>query len=333
MTWAPTHMTYGDNNRSCMLRLPQNRFCIENRAADMCMNPYLSLAMTTAAAVAGVIEDIDPGPPLNKDLYGLSDDEIGAGGGERLPRNLLEATEILRNDPLAAEVLGPAMAGFLATLQDRRVGALPPGGDRTGKSRSICGSTRRGLRPGECGVLSNWQPAMKYSTSARWRSSRASVSRTHASPTRPGARSVQPATTPSSCPPSTRARIVATKPYIRRVPSLDPSRFFIVSIDMFGNGLSSSPSNTPPPFDGPRFPGVALYDNVRCQHRLLTEVLGVNRLALVLGWSMAGCQSYQWGAQFPDMVAAILPFCASRPRTSGAQQGVSGGGEGGASGR
>ena len=43
VTWAPTHMTYGNNNRSCMLRLPQNRFCIENRAADMCMNPYLAL--------------------------------------------------------------------------------------------------------------------------------------------------------------------------------------------------------------------------------------------------------------------------------------------------
>ena len=109
VTWAPTHMTYGSNNRSCMLRLPQNRFCIENRAADMCMNPYLSLAMTTAATVAGVVEDIDPGPPLNRDLYGLSDEEIRAGGGRRLPRNLLEATEALRADPLAAEVLGPAM--------------------------------------------------------------------------------------------------------------------------------------------------------------------------------------------------------------------------------
>ena len=102
-------MTYGNNNRSCMLRLPQNRFCIENRAADMCMNPYLSLGMTTAAAVAGVADRIDPGPPLDRDLYQLSDDEIRAGGGRRLPRNLLEATEILRGDPLAAEALGPAM--------------------------------------------------------------------------------------------------------------------------------------------------------------------------------------------------------------------------------
>ena len=103
--------------------------------------------------------------------------------------------------------------------------------------------------------------------------------------------------------------------YIRAVPALDPSRYFIVSINMFGNGLSSSPSNTLPPFDGPRFPTVTLHDNVACQHRLLTKALGVKRIALVLGWSMAGCQSYQWGAQYPDMVNAILPFCASA-RTS-----------------
>ncbi len=103
--------------------------------------------------------------------------------------------------------------------------------------------------------------------------------------------------------------------YLSAVPALDPSRWFIVSINMFGNGLSSSPSNTPPPFDGPRFPVVTLHDNIACQHRLLTEELGVKRIALVLGWSMAGCQSYQWAAQFPDMVDAILPFCASA-RTS-----------------
>ena len=107
--------------------------------------------------------------------------------------------------------------------------------------------------------------------------------------------------------------------YVSAVPALDPTRYFIVSINMFGNGLSSSPSNTPPPFDGPRFPVATLHDNVACQHRLLTEALGVERIALVLGWSMAGCQSYQWGAQYPDMVDAILPFCASA-RTSAHNQ-------------
>lgn len=109
VTWAPTHMTYGNNNRSAMLRLPQNRFCIENRAADMCMNPYLSLAMTTAATVAGVTGGMDPGPPLDKDLYGLTEEEIAATGGQRLPRNLLEAVEILKGDGLARSVLGDVM--------------------------------------------------------------------------------------------------------------------------------------------------------------------------------------------------------------------------------
>ena len=93
--------------------------------------------------------------------------------------------------------------------------------------------------------------------------------------------------------------------------ALDPARHFIVSINMFGNGLSSSPSNTSPPRDGPRFPKVTLWDNVACQHRLLTKHLGVSRIALIAGWSVAGCQAYQWAAQYPDMVAAILPFCAS----------------------
>ena len=93
--------------------------------------------------------------------------------------------------------------------------------------------------------------------------------------------------------------------------AMDPARHFIVSVDMFGNGYSSSPSNTPAPFDGPRFPNVSLYDNIACQHRLLTEKLDVRSIALVAGWSMAGCQSYQWAAQYPDMVRAIVPFCAS----------------------
>ena len=93
--------------------------------------------------------------------------------------------------------------------------------------------------------------------------------------------------------------------------AIDPAKHFIVSVNLFGNGLSSSPSNTPAPFDGPRFPDITLWDNIACQHQLLRQELGVERIALVAGWSMAGCQSYQWAAQYPDMVEAILPFCAS----------------------
>ncbi len=93
--------------------------------------------------------------------------------------------------------------------------------------------------------------------------------------------------------------------------AIDPEKHFVVSINMFGNGFSSSPSNTPAPQDGPRFPHISLWDNIACQYKLLTEYLGIDRIALVTGWSMAGCQAYQWAAQYPDFVDAILPFCAS----------------------
>ena len=93
--------------------------------------------------------------------------------------------------------------------------------------------------------------------------------------------------------------------------AIDPDKHFIVSVNMFGNGISSSPSNTLPPFDGSRFPNITLFDNIKAQHQLLTEKLDIDEIALVTGWSMAGCQSYQWATQYPSMVKAILPFCAS----------------------
>jgi len=92
-----------------MLRLPQSRFCIENRAADMCMNPYLSFAVSIAAMAEGMRERIDPGAPLNRDLYLMDDAALAEAGARRLPRNLLEAVEALRDDALAKRVMGDAM--------------------------------------------------------------------------------------------------------------------------------------------------------------------------------------------------------------------------------
>ena len=97
--------------------------------------------------------------------------------------------------------------------------------------------------------------------------------------------------------------------------AIDPARHFVISVNLLGNGLSSSPSNTAAPLDGTRFPLVTYQDNIACQHRLVTEGLGIERIHLVTGWSMAGCQAYHWAVQYPDMVDAILPFCASA-RTS-----------------
>jgi homoserine O-acetyltransferase len=97
--------------------------------------------------------------------------------------------------------------------------------------------------------------------------------------------------------------------------ALDPTKYFIVVVNKFGNGLSSSPSNTPPPFDRAAFPRVTIHDNVICQHRLVTEHLGIAKIRLVAGFSMGAQQAFQWGALYPDMVAAIAPICGNA-RTS-----------------
>ena len=109
VTWAPTNITYGFNNRSAQFRLPQSRYCIENRAADMCMNVYLSLSMTLTAAIEGINNKIEPGKPTDFDLYEMSEAQLKEHGIRRLPRNLMVATEALREDELAKSVMGEAM--------------------------------------------------------------------------------------------------------------------------------------------------------------------------------------------------------------------------------
>jgi homoserine O-acetyltransferase/O-succinyltransferase len=93
--------------------------------------------------------------------------------------------------------------------------------------------------------------------------------------------------------------------------ALDPAKYFIIIPNMLGNGLSSSPSNTPEPYNGPRFPKVTAYDDVRAQHRLVTEKFGISHLRMVTGWSMGALQAFHWGALYPDMMDALAPFCGS----------------------
>ena len=76
--------------------------------------------------------------------------------------------------------------------------------------------------------------------------------------------------------------------------ALDPSKYFIVIPNKFGNGLSSSPSNTPAPFDRGRYPHFTMTDNVRVQERLLREVFGIERVALVYSFSMGAQQAFHW---------------------------------------
>jgi homoserine O-acetyltransferase/O-succinyltransferase len=95
--------------------------------------------------------------------------------------------------------------------------------------------------------------------------------------------------------------------------ALDPTRYFIVIVNLLGNGQSSSPSNHPTQ-GAERFPHVSLLDNVSAQWRLL-EHLRVDRLALALGWSMGAQQAYHHAALFPERVQRLLAVCGSA-RTS-----------------
>ncbi|MBB3810483.1 alpha/beta fold hydrolase [Pseudochelatococcus contaminans] len=97
--------------------------------------------------------------------------------------------------------------------------------------------------------------------------------------------------------------------------ALDPDKYFIIVPDAFGNGLSSSPSNTPAPHDGSRFPHVTIHDNVVQQHRLLTEKFGIDRINLAIGWSLGGAQAFEWASAFPDKVERLFTF-QSAARTS-----------------
>jgi len=88
--------------------------------------------------------------------------------------------------------------------------------------------------------------------------------------------------------------------------ALDPSRQFLIATELFGNGRSSSPSNTPEPFHGPRFPVTTIRENVEAVHQLLTSELGVHHLQAVIGFSMGAQQAFQWAVSYPDFMDRIV---------------------------
>lgn len=88
--------------------------------------------------------------------------------------------------------------------------------------------------------------------------------------------------------------------------ALDTSKFFLVATELFGNGHSSSPSNTPEPFHGPRFPVMNIRDNVAAVHQLLTQDLKVTHLRAIIGFSMGAQQAFQWAVSFPAFADKIV---------------------------
>jgi glutamine synthetase len=103
VSWAPTWAAYGDNNRSCLLRLPRNRPAVENRGVDSAANAYLTAAFLLAAGMEGVTEVLDPGEPVEDLVYDWGS-QGSQPGAVHLPRNLLEAIEAFDADPLTRQV-------------------------------------------------------------------------------------------------------------------------------------------------------------------------------------------------------------------------------------
>jgi homoserine O-acetyltransferase len=98
--------------------------------------------------------------------------------------------------------------------------------------------------------------------------------------------------------------------------ALDTSKLFLVCTELFGNGHSSSPSNTPEPFHGPRFPVMNIRDNVEAVHQLLIEDLKIKHLRAVIGFSMGAQQAFQWAVSYPvfeDRVVATSGTAKTYP--------------------
>lgn len=98
---APIKLAYSSRNRSAAIRIPMYSSSpkakrIEFRTPDATANPYLAFAAMLMAGLDGIENKIDPGQPLDKNIYGLSPEELA--GIPSIPASLEESLEALRND-------------------------------------------------------------------------------------------------------------------------------------------------------------------------------------------------------------------------------------------
>jgi glutamine synthetase len=114
-TWAPAYIAYGNNNRTACVRVPYGR--IEMRLPDGSMNPYLASAAIAAAGLDGIERKLDPGEPLNVNLYELSESQLRERGIGLLPQSLKEAMDALEKDEVVKAGIGTELAAEFIQLK------------------------------------------------------------------------------------------------------------------------------------------------------------------------------------------------------------------------
>jgi glutamine synthetase len=111
-TWTPAFMSYGDNNRTQMLRVcgPGH---VEDRTVSAGCNPYLVFAAYLSAGLDGIQRRLNPGEPNLENLYELTPQQILERGLRNLPQSLCEALDAFEADAIVKGALGQIQHEFI----------------------------------------------------------------------------------------------------------------------------------------------------------------------------------------------------------------------------
>ena len=106
---APCYIAWSAKNRSPLIRIPASRGAgtrIEVRCPDPTANPYLAIALMLASGLDGIKKGLTPPPPVNRNIFKLTQSEMDSLGVSSLPGNLFEALQFYKGDTLVKETLG-----------------------------------------------------------------------------------------------------------------------------------------------------------------------------------------------------------------------------------
>jgi glutamine synthetase len=121
VTWAPTSICYGDNNRTAMIRIVDGH--LEIRTPDSLANPYLLIAAITSAGLDGIRNELKPGSPFNENTYKLSAKQLEEYRIFRLPKSLSESLQYLASDSALCKSLSYRLVENYCEIKEKEINA------------------------------------------------------------------------------------------------------------------------------------------------------------------------------------------------------------------